>query len=72
MGRARHRRAHPQGSAGLATWPGSGDGAEQLVDAADKALYRAKQGGRNRVCAANHASPGIRGDLRSFLPGSPG
>ena len=59
-------------SAGLATWPGSGDGAEQLVDAADKALYRAKQGGRNRVCAANPASPGVRGDLRSFLPGSPG
>src|SRR5205814_2022925 len=36
------------------------------------ALYRAKQGGRNRVCAANPASPGVRGDLPSFLPGSPG
>ena len=59
-------------SAGLATWPGSGDAAEQLLDAADKALYRAKQGGRNRVCAANPASPGVRGDLRSLLPGSPG
>jgi diguanylate cyclase (GGDEF)-like protein len=59
-------------SAGLSTWPGSADTAEALLDAADKALYRAKQGGRNRVCAANPSSPALRTDLRSSAPGSPG
>jgi len=59
-------------SIGLATSPCPGDSAEAVLEAADKALYRAKQGGRNRVVAANPASPGVRGDLRSLLPGSPG
>jgi len=59
-------------SIGLATWPGPGDSAEELLEAADKALYRAKQAGRNRVAAANPASPGAHRDLRSALPGSPG
>src|SRR5438874_2098896 len=59
-------------SAGLSTWSGGADGAEELLVAADKALYRAKQAGRNRVFAANPASPGVHGDLRSVLPGSPG
>src|SRR5205823_4232022 len=58
-------------SIGLATSP-PGDSAEAVLEAADKALYRAKQGGRNRVVVANPASPGVRGDLRSLLPGSPG
>jgi diguanylate cyclase (GGDEF)-like protein len=59
-------------SIGLATWPGPGESAEAVLEAADRALYRAKQDGRNRVVAANPASPGVRGDLRSVLPGSPG
>jgi diguanylate cyclase (GGDEF)-like protein len=59
-------------SIGLATWPGTGDAAEALLEAADKALYRAKRDGRNRVDAANPASPAVRSDLRSVLPGSPG
>jgi diguanylate cyclase (GGDEF)-like protein len=38
-------------SIGLATFPGDSDNAKILVDKADKALYRAKEGGRNRVIA---------------------
>ena len=37
-------------SIGIATWPGTDP--EALIDHADKALYRAKQAGRNRVEAA--------------------
>jgi diguanylate cyclase (GGDEF)-like protein len=40
-------------SIGVATWPGGGQTPEQLLESADKALYRAKQGGRNRVEVAN-------------------
>jgi two-component system, cell cycle response regulator len=39
-------------SLGIATWPGDGAAAEELIEAADKALYRAKQAGRNRVESA--------------------
>ena len=37
-------------SIGIATFPDNGDGIEPLIEAADKALYLAKQTGRNRVC----------------------
>jgi len=37
-------------SIGAATFPGQADTLEELIDRADKALYQAKSGGRNRVC----------------------
>jgi diguanylate cyclase (GGDEF)-like protein len=40
-------------SIGVATCPIHGDSREPLLDAADKAMYRAKSEGRNRVSSAN-------------------
>ncbi|MCD5401755.1 sensor domain-containing diguanylate cyclase, partial [candidate division NPL-UPA2 bacterium] len=37
-------------SIGLATFPEDAQEAESLIDKADRALYKAKQSGRNRVC----------------------
>ncbi len=40
-------------SLGLASFPGDGDSALDLVQKADQALYRAKKMGRNRTCVYN-------------------
>jgi len=43
-------------SLGVATLPDQARTAQTLIARADKALYRAKESGRNRVCAADGAS----------------
>ena len=42
-------------SIGVAAYPDHGDSFKALVEAADQALYRAKQTGRDRVCVASTA-----------------
>jgi diguanylate cyclase (GGDEF)-like protein/PAS domain S-box-containing protein len=39
-------------SFGIASWPADGSTREEIIRAADTALYRAKQNGRNQVCLA--------------------
>jgi len=43
-------RVEPGLSCGVATIPGDANDAEALFRAADQAMYRAKRGGKNRVC----------------------
>jgi len=45
-------------SAGVATFPWDAQTEEALIKAADDNLYKAKEGGRNRVVAAGTAAPG--------------
>jgi diguanylate cyclase (GGDEF)-like protein len=42
-------------SSGVAVYPEYGDTGLQLIQAADAALYRAKEAGRDRVMAAEHS-----------------
>jgi diguanylate cyclase (GGDEF)-like protein len=42
----------PSASFGVATYPQHGTSAAEVLKAADQALYRAKQSGRDRVCGA--------------------
>jgi diguanylate cyclase (GGDEF)-like protein len=39
-------------SVGLAAWPQHGDSMDEILKAADDALYQAKRNGRNRVALA--------------------
>jgi diguanylate cyclase (GGDEF)-like protein len=47
----------PTASFGVAVYPTHGTEPADLLKAADQALYRAKQEGRDRVCAAAEAAP---------------
>lgn len=44
-------------SAGIAVYPEHGDDAQTLINLADKALYRSKEQGRNRVNVAQKSAP---------------
>ncbi|MGE4337501.1 MAG: diguanylate cyclase, partial [Pigmentiphaga sp.] len=53
---------HVTTSIGVATWQ-SGDDRRSLLERADRALYRAKRGGRNRVCPEDNNIPRFPEDL---------
>ena len=44
-------------SFGIASYPSHATSAQELLHQADLAVYRAKAGGRNRVCVANPGNP---------------
>lgn len=51
------RRLQVSASFGVAAWPETGPGSSDLVKAADRALYTAKNAGRNRVFIAEPSNP---------------
>ena len=50
------RVLHLTCSVGVSTYPAHGRTREALLDSADKAMYRAKSKGRNRICSATELS----------------
>src|SRR5439155_22338666 len=54
-------------SAGVAVFPAHGQTMADLVASADRALYEAKNSGRNRVLMATPLPPGSRG-IRRIAP----
>ena len=54
-------------SVGLAVWPGDGKDPDALLASADRALYAAKQAGRNRVVAASQLGLDGKSAVRGAL-----
>jgi diguanylate cyclase (GGDEF)-like protein len=52
-------------SIGVASWPGDGLKADDVVDAADRALYHAKRTGGNRTCLVSQLLPAADESLNS-------
>ncbi len=59
-------------SVGLASWPTDGVMREEIIRAADAALYHAKQTGRDRVVLFSELGPAQRGETAVSPDGEPG
>ena len=59
-------------SFGIASWPTDGVMREEIIQAADAALYHSKQMGRNRVCLASETTTSEVLAVTSKLEGEPG
>ncbi len=59
-------------SFGIASWPTDGVMREEIVHAADAALYFAKQMGRNRACLASEVTTPAVSAVAAKLEGEPG
>jgi diguanylate cyclase (GGDEF)-like protein/putative nucleotidyltransferase with HDIG domain len=59
-------------SFGIASWPTDGVMREEIIHAADAALYHSKQMGRNRVCLASETTASEVLAVTSKLEGEPG
>lgn len=51
------KRITTTASVGVASYPGDGQTSQELLSAADLAMYMAKDGGRDQVCASDPSSP---------------
>lgn len=59
-------------SFGIASWPTDGVMREEILQAADAALYNAKQMGRNRICLASEVTPSETLAVGMKMEGEPG
>lgn len=62
-----HRRLHGSASIGIATCPDHGRDGETLLTRADIAMYRAKQGGRNRTHVFSDEDLGLDRQMRATI-----
>lgn len=56
-------------SVGIALYPGDGSGGEALLASADRALYRAKLAGRDRICVGDGETPDAPARLKVLARG---